>query len=450
MTRHATWRQTFVLLLLPVWLAGQTVIELANNKYSIEDDVKLGQNAAEQVRDQLPPLGNDAIEGYVARLGARIVEAIPEPFEHPEFEYTFEVVDVDGINAFALPGGPMFLHRGMLEAALTEGGVVGVMAHEVSHVALRHGTAQATRGEKFQWGALAGTIFGAILGGTAGRAVAEGTRFGLGTFFLKYTREFEKQADLLGAQIMAKAGYAPGELGTMFELIQEQTGSGGPEWLSSHPNPGNRSEYIKAEAEALEIQDPVTDTSEFQWVRDVLNGNPPEGDPPRRAGGETPPPDPPDSQLRTYQVDDLFAIDVPSNWRELPGDDSVTYAPERGYVRSRQSSFSHGVQVGAMEAQGGDLEDAHVAFISSLTRGNPTLETRGQPQLSYFAGRRALVSSLTNLSNTTGRREIVSIRTTILSDDRFFYLIAVAPEDEFAIYADTLDLVAGSVRLIER
>ena len=371
MTRYRSLGLTLALLAIPVVAAPQTVIEMPNNKYSIEEDVELGQQAAEQVRQQLDPLENDAVEYYVARLGARLADAILEQFEHPEFEYTFEVVDVDGINAFALPGGPMFLHRGMLEEALSEGGIAGVMAHEISHVALRHGTAQATRGEKFQWGALAGTIAGAILGGATGRAVAEGTQFGLGAFFLKYSREFEKQADLLGTQIMAAAGYDPRELGTMFELIEQQGGGRGPEWLNSHPNPGNRSEYIGEEAEALEIQDPVTDTTEFQRIRASLNDETPP-DAPRRAGGGGSRPELPDEDFQTYQESGLYAIDVPRNWQELPGADSVTFAPEGGYIRTRrQSTFSHGVQLGVAERQGSDLSEVHEAFISSLTRQQP-------------------------------------------------------------------------------
>ena len=87
---------------------------------------------------------------------------------------SFQVVNLKEINAFALPGGPMFLNRGMLDAAKTDGEVVGVMAHEISHVVLRHGTAQATKGQKFQIGAIAGQILGAIVGGTAGSVISQG------------------------------------------------------------------------------------------------------------------------------------------------------------------------------------------------------------------------------------------------------------------------------------
>ena len=125
------------------------------------------------------------------------------------------------INAFALPGGPMFVHRGMFDAAASEGEVVGVMAHELSHVLLRHGTANATKAQNpwLQLGQIAGAIGGAVVGGAAGSAIAQGSQFGLGTLLLRYSRDFEKQADLLGAQIMARAGYDPRALAHMFETI---------------------------------------------------------------------------------------------------------------------------------------------------------------------------------------------------------------------------------------
>ncbi len=451
MTRLSTWHLAVVWLAIPSLVASQTVIEIANNKYSVEDDVEIGLDAAEQVRQQLPALENDAVEYYVTRLGERLVEGIPEQFVHPEFAYTFEAVDVDGINAFALPGGPMFLHRGMLEAALTEGGIAGVMAHEISHVALRHGTAQATRGQKFRWGALAGTIAGAILGGAAGRAVAQGTQFGLSAFFLKYSREFEKQADLLGSQIMVRAGYDPRELGTMFELIEQQSGGGAPEWLSSHPNPGNRSEYIAAEVEMLTIENPVTDTSEFERIRASLSGETP---PANASGAGARPgtrPELPDAELQTYEIAGLYAIDVPRNWIELPDDESITFAPEGGYLRTRgQSSFSHGVQIGTMERGAMNLTEAHAAFIQSLTDGNPDLETTSGAQQAYLAGRRAYVTNVTNYSAATGWQETIMITTTILPDGRLFYLIAVSPQDEYGEYAQTLGQVARSIRLFDR
>ncbi len=120
-------------------------------------------------------------------------------------------MNLKDINAFALPGGPMFVQRGMFDAAAEEAEVAGVMAHELSRVLLRHGTANASKAQNpwLQLGQIAGAVGGAVVGGELGGYIAEGTQFGLGTLLLRYSRDYEKQADLLGAQIMARAGYDP-------------------------------------------------------------------------------------------------------------------------------------------------------------------------------------------------------------------------------------------------
>src|SRR5689334_16052555 len=262
-------------LVLSVSIVGaQTKITPPKNKYNPSDDVKLGRDAATQVEQQLPLLRDDAVTSYVSDIGQRLVNAIPAELQHPEFRYTFKVVNVKEINAFALPGGPMYVNRGMIEAAHTEGEVAGVVAHELSHVALRHGTAQATKATKYEVGTIAGAVIGAIVGGTAGSVIAQGTQFGLGTAFLRFSREFEKQADIEGAQIMARAGYDPRDMANMFKTIEKQAGSNGPEWLSDHPNPGNRSEYITKEAEALRVDNPLRNTEAFSRVQAHLRSLP--------------------------------------------------------------------------------------------------------------------------------------------------------------------------------
>ena len=154
---------------------AQTRIERHRNSYSPEQDVQVGRQAAADVRRQLPMLNDTRTEDFVERIGDRLVHAIPGEFRQPAFRYTFDVVNLREINAFALPGGPMFLHRGMLEAARTEGEVAGVMAHELAHVVLRHGTVQASRGQKFQLGAIAGELLGTAIGGRTGAIVSQGT-----------------------------------------------------------------------------------------------------------------------------------------------------------------------------------------------------------------------------------------------------------------------------------
>ena len=169
----------------------------------------------------------------------------------------------------------MFVNRGMIEAAHTEGEVAGVMAHELSHVVLRHGTAQASRAKKYEVGQLAAAVLGAIIGGGVGSVVAQGTQFGIGTAFLRFSREYERQADLEGAEIMARAGYDPRDMANIFKTIEKQGGSNEPQWLSDHPDPGNRYEYILQEAQALQIDNPIRESREFTQVQAHLRELPP-------------------------------------------------------------------------------------------------------------------------------------------------------------------------------
>jgi predicted Zn-dependent protease len=255
-------------------VSAQTRVTPPDNKYSPADDVRLGQEAASEARSQLPILRDERVSSFIRNLGDRLVDEVPSDLRHDEFRYSFEVVNVRDLNAFALPGGPMFVNRGMISAADTEGEVAGVMAHELSHVVLRHGTAQASKATKYQVGQAIGGVVGAIIGGTVGSIVAQGTQFGLGAAFLRFGREYERQADILGAQIMARAGYDPRDMASMFRTLEKENGGGGPEWLSSHPNPGNRSEYITREAEMLRVENPVGESRAFERVQAQLKSLP--------------------------------------------------------------------------------------------------------------------------------------------------------------------------------
>ena len=173
LNRHPSTRAaaTVVALFTSVSLVfGQTKVVAPENKYQVEEDVKAGREAAREVSEQLPMLRDDGVDDYVERVGQRLVQNIPNEFRHSQFRYTFDVVDVSDLNAFALPGGPMYINRGMLEAAKNEGEVAGVLAHEISHVALRHGTAQAGKATPYQVGSILGQIGGAILGGVLARS----------------------------------------------------------------------------------------------------------------------------------------------------------------------------------------------------------------------------------------------------------------------------------------
>jgi beta-barrel assembly-enhancing protease len=444
---------------------GQTKIVAPENKYKLEEDVKAGREAAREVEQQLPILRDDGIDDYVERIGQRLASAIPSEFQHSEFRYSFDVVNVSDLNAFALPGGPMYINRGMLQAAKNEGEVAGVLAHEISHVALRHGTAQAGKATPYQVGSILGQIAGAIVGGVAGQAISLGSQFGFGTAFLKYGREYERQADLLGAQIMARAGYDPHDMANMFQTLQAKGGSGGPEWMSSHPNPGNRYEAILKESAQLRVTNPVRNTAEFTQLKSRLQRMAPaptteqamkQGGRNQRTSRDTGYPagqvgqvEPPSGQYQTYSGGQLFRVAVPSNWRELQGTNSVTFAPEGGYGDARgQSVFTHGLQVG-MESSANtrDLRTATTQLMEGLAQSNPSLRQSGGFSKINIAGRAGLATVLTNVSDVTRQQERIALYTTQLADGSLFFVVGVAPVNEFTAYRQIFNRSVQSLQL---
>ncbi len=367
------------------------------------------------------------------------------------------------INAFALPGGPMYVNRGMIEAARTQGEVAGVMAHELSHVVLRHGTAQATKATKYEIGTLLGDVVGSLIGGRVGALVAGGTQFGLGTAFLRFSREFERDADLLGSHIMAAAGYDPREMASMFKTIEERGGPGVPQWLSDHPDPGNRFDAITREARLLTVQDPVRDTRAFTAAQARLRQLPPaptteeatkkmtggSGTGPATAAGLDPGHvAPPSSTSSTYAEGGLFRVSVPSNWREIRGTNVVTFAPEGAYgTEGGQAVVTHGIEIGIARNGTHDLRAATDEFVASLAAGNPNLSRAAGYSRVTISGRQGLRTILSNRSAVTGQDERIEVATTQLDDGTLFYALGVAPRDRFAQYQGTFRKVVGSIAL---
>jgi hypothetical protein len=457
-------RLVVVITLAATTVAAQTRVTPPKNKYTPEQDVQIGREAAAEVREQYPLIDDSQIRGYLERLGDRLVDAAPAELNHQVFEYSFTPVNLKDINAFALPGGPMFVNRGMIEAADGEGEVAGVMAHELAHVLLRHGTANATKAQGFQLGALAGAIAGAVIGGGWGEAIATGSQFGLGTWLMKYSREYEKEADLLGAQIMARAGYDPRELARMFETIQKQGGGSPPQWLSSHPNPGNRTEYINDEAAQLRIG-PRPDDRGFLQTKSRLGGMPPartmaelersggvgEGERAPASVGRVGEPVPaPSRNYRTEKGGKLFQVQVPANWAAVPSNNSVKFVPQNGYGEYRgQVTLTHGVELGVAPASSRDLNQATQTLIDGFLRSNEGLQLASRQQGVRLANRQAVLTPLVGRS-ALGGNERVDVYTTILRDGNLFYYLSVVPEREIGAYGAAFDRVTRSIRLKDR
>jgi Zn-dependent protease with chaperone function len=511
MSRIRRFRAGTSAVLLAAWLAlplgvlAQTRVVAPKNPFSVDKDVQLGQQAAQQVERQMPLLNDSATQAYVERVGRRLAEAIPAEFQHREFRYTYKVVDVKDVNAFALPGGFTYVNRGLIETAQNEAQLAGVIAHEISHVALRHGTAQAAKAQKYQVGSVLAQIAGAVIGGGAGQAVGAAGQLGVGAAFLRFSRDYERQADTLGAQIMARAGYDPHELANMFRILEQLGGKAGPEWLSDHPNPGNRFEAINHEADLLNARDGEHDSQDFHRIQARLRDMPrarsmsemgrnnrqypnsrrspqdtdqtypdsrrypqdsDQTDPnarrypddadrtgrnTRRYPSDTEPAASrnvsyPSSRYRTYDAG-AVRLSVPDNWREIRTDNNeVTYAPEGGYSSNNGSVvFTHGAQIEVTRASSNDLQAATDELVNSLGQGNPDLHRSGSPWRTTISNRNALAVSLRGVSEVTGQPETVTLLTTFTRNGDLLYVVFVAPTNEYGNYQSVFDRIAHSL-----
>ena len=462
--RLVVWLTVIAVFAMPVPVFAQTKITYHSNKFSAQDDVKVGRQAASEAEQQLPILRDAEVTDYVERVGRRLVASIPPEFQHPEFRYYFKVVNASDINAFALPGGPMYVNRGMIEAARSEGEMAGVMAHELSHVALRHGTAQATKAQKYSL--LAGIlgVGGAVLGGPAGSILGQGGQLAVGAYFLKFSREYETEADVLGAQTMARAGYDPKDLANMFRTIEQQSGGGGGGFLSDHPSPANRYARINQEAQYLRVVNPVRDSRDFDRIQERLRGYPKAPTTaqimqsgqryPAENGGRSQDNPPrgrveyPSSRYRSYNEFGLLRVSVPDNWQEIAENSSVWFSPQGGYGQnSGQAVFTHGVNFGVVQTQSRNLQQATDELANSLAQGNRNLRQSSGYQRTPVSGRSGLMTTLTNVNEATGRPETITLITTQLRNGALFFMITVAPQGEARNFDSAFNNILRSVRL---
>lgn len=204
---------------------------------SVRDEIQIGQQAQQEIRQQTPEVSDPAVREYVEALGRQLAAHA----SGADYPYSFSTADYRELNAFALPGGPVWINRGILDAAETEAQVAGVMAHEVAHVARRHSAQQITKGTVAN--GLLG-LLGAVLGhdgaGAAAARVAAGVT--AQTFMLKFSRDDEREADREGVRIMRSAGYDARGMVEFMQVLSQQSGSSGraAEFLSTHPAPASR------------------------------------------------------------------------------------------------------------------------------------------------------------------------------------------------------------------
>ncbi len=439
------------------WCATQARVQPTHgfDLFSSQEEVQAGQQAAAQVSQQLPLLpDNDPTTKYVQRLGQRLAEHAPGE----KWPYNFHVVNQKEINAFALPGGAIFVNLGTIQAADNESQLAGVLAHEISHVVQRHGTRAASKQMAAQ---LPLALLGGMMGNsTLSRAAQLGISFGLGSYFLKNSRQAESEADLLGTDIMYDSGFDPHQMAVFFAKLQEQSGkqSAVAQFLSDHPDPGNRAGAVSQEVATLPTKKYQKDSSEFLAVKKQVSGlQPMTADQiaawqkqhtaaPAPANGIAT-----DASLRQFDHSE-YSISYPANWQVLgDANSAVTIAPQNGVLKD---AVIYGAIVSNYEPEKTDasLDAATHSLIDSLRQSNPDMKEIGNPEdirVNGLAGKSIDLIGRSPEQNQSGQttRERDWLVTMKRNDGSLLYVVFVAPEKDFEELRPVFQQMLKSMKL---
>jgi len=439
------------LVFAPLAWAERTHLKPGWNLFSPAQDVQVGRDASRQAERQIPMLNDPRVDNYLNTLGRRLASHAPGY----GFSYQYKCVNSREINAFALPGGFVYINRGVIEAADDEAQLAGVMAHETSHVALRHGTNQASK-------AYAAQVPLAILGGlvgsnsVAGLMAQLGASFTLNSVMLKYSRTDESQADIMGTQILYDSGYDPRAMAQFFEKLQAQSKGRQPaEFFASHPSPDHRIERVDEEIDKLGGPPPnyKTDSPEFQAIKRYLlslPAPPKSGSRGQPTSGRGNTPSRPSSRFRDFE-NDFFAVRFPDNWGQQGQGNAVAFVPDGGVVDDGRgnAALAYGMIVNVFEPQSTSgrppsLDDATDQLVSSLGRSNPAMRVARQREYMRVDGERAASTHLTNDSPLGGRENdwVVSM----MRPEGLLFFVCVVPERDSADYDRTFQAMIGSIR----
>ncbi len=441
------------------------------NSISPEQQIKLGQTAARQISEQMPLLPDSSPEtGYVQALGLKLAAQAPG-YKWP---FNFHVVDVSEINAFALPGGSIFVNLGTLQAADNEAQLAAVIAHEISHVVLQHSVCNAERQQRVGLIAGLGQIAaGLVLGNTAGQLAERGIGLTTGLGFLKMSREAEQQADLMGVGILYDAGYDPHAMPQFFETLQQKYGKGSAQFLSDHPNPGNRSEYIDKEiADFVPRGRYVTNSPAFVkvhaevaymhaytskevasgvWKRqspnqtvsggiNQLGGEPAQG---VTSGGSDA------GTWKTFRGTD-FSLQVPDNWQAFGSPDAAMLGPQGGISRSANGgpgNLIYGMLTDRYQpGERTSVDSAFQSLVNEIAHNNPGLQLQSQQRMESVAGVSGRSVECGSTADHNGRGEHDWIVAFQQNDGSLRYFVFVAPTTNFEQAKPTFAQMLHSVR----
>jgi Zn-dependent protease with chaperone function len=464
--------------------AAQTVVRPGFNIFSVDQDVEIGKQSALEAQKQIPMMNDAAVQRYVSALGAKLAANAPGP----KFTYQFRVANLSDVNAFALPGGFVYVHRGLLEKVRSEGELAGVMSHEIAHVALRHPTNQASKAYLAQAGlGVLGGLFGAKTQSSTGQIIGAIGGFGLNTLFLKFSRSAESQADIVGSQIMAKSGYDPIEMAHFFSYLGQISGGDQGKvaaFLSDHPSSSDREARVRQEAALLGPVRPTAYVGNLRNVQTQLRRLPQAPSSAQLAQNPTTtaPADPnaaglsieqPSARYEVFQqAEGAFQIEQPSNWNAYvpSGGFGVTIVPNGGFVTTSrgQQKISYGVIVnhyvpfeGMVGANFTDpngslfgstpLEESASDLVRHIQQANPYLTpVAGSEQRTTLSGQQSLSVQMTGRSPDTGVEERVSIVTRELPDGHVVYMLLIAPRKDYAALESTFSHMVRSLRVNDR
>jgi Zn-dependent protease with chaperone function len=442
------------LLATPSALFARVQPTTGRNMYSPDQEVQIGKEAAAQTNKQLPILpDSDPLSRYVQQLGAKLVAHAPGD----KWPYNFHVVNQKEINAFALPGGPIYVNVGTIQAADNEAELAGVMAHEISHVVQRHATRAATKAQ------LPSTLLGlagAVLGGSsAGKLAVTAAQFGAGAYFLKNSRQAETEADLLGTDIMYDTGYNPQAMADFFDKLKAEGGARAPQFLSDHPDPGNRVQKVQAELETLPPRSSyLGDSSGFANAKRLAAGMKPltaqeiaqaqkqgtlnSGSSGSGSSGGS-------SSAATADLGNVnlnavlpsgsvvvyegtaFTIKHPDNWQVRAGDGAVNIAPAAG---ASGGNVAYGVVISGVQPQSNSLDDTTRQIVQGTIQGNSGMRQVGgmdEITVNRVHGRSVDLVGTSPVKTRDGRSlpEKDWLVTLPLSNGQVLYAVFVAPDD---------------------
>jgi Zn-dependent protease with chaperone function len=440
-------------------LAQRSQLKAPWNMYSPQTDITEGKKFALQVESQMPLCNDPKVDAYLTQLGLRLTAHLPT--NGVQYPFEFHCVNDKSINAFALPGGYVFINRGAIEVADNESQLAGVMAHELSHVALRHGTAQASKAS-FAQGAAG--IFGSIFGGSTGGALlTEGLSLGAGSALLHYSRSAETQADVMGTQVLYDSGYDPRAMAQFFEKLQQETkGKNPPEFFSDHPNPDHRLERVDEEIQKLGgiPANARRDSAEFEAAKRAVMVLPVVPKTAKTAsaptagssgGATSASPAPPAEKMSVYQSPG-YSLGYPENWKKFAGDKTgVTFGPEGGVVNdgSGHGVLAYGLTLGTTQPRNSAndanaLESSTEDLVSTLQQANPNMKITRQPQRVKLNGEPAFSTYLSN--DAPGGGLEVDWLITVQRPEGLVYFVCTAPQSEFENYRKTFSAMLDSVR----